>query len=1626
MSSVDDRIVRMQFDNAEFKKRAVETKQSLTDLNKATDAAGKGKGLMDLNSNMQRVSVTASKMAVVTTTALATIANKAVNVGLQLASSLTLDPIKSGFAEYESLLTKQNVIMNATGKSAGQVKKVLNDLNHYSDKTVFSFGDMTEALTSFVNAGVPLNKASQAMKGIANASALAGASQQEAQSSFRAFSQALGQGFLGLQDFRQAAVTGKIGTVQFKQTLIDAAVAAGTLTKKGKEYVTATGKSLTATKNFDYSLQEQWANTKVLNAALRNYADTNTVLGKKAFKAAQDVRTFSAFMDTLKESLSSGWSQVFTSLFGGLEESTAMWTGLSNAVGASVSKFFNWTATALQTWRTMGGFTKTIQGFKNILAPIGAIFDTIGTAFRSAFPNSGQGAGKGLYAVSAGFEAITRPLQLVADLIRLLTGPLTLFFQILKIGGAVVRQLVTWILDLAGGLADIVDIDAPKGGGFLKWLKDLGKALAKPIDQISDLLSKGKSLGKAFGSVDMPDLPSFKLPGFGGADKAGDAAAAGASKGASGLEKAGHVLKNVGRVVKEFSKDVADLVKGVFNSGDEISSFGGKIEAVFQKVGDVVRAIFDKIDWEKVLASFNLAVISTFLISLSRLANAVADGIKGVAGFGDAAKGVMEDAGSALKSFQTQARAKLILNIAIAVGILAVSLWVLSRIPADKLVQSLAAMGLVFIMLNKTMKSFTGLLESLQGKKVGPTALGVAIAIGFLAGAMILLATSMLIMNKVKWGSVVKGLVTMFTVMKLMESLGNTAAGAAKNMIAGAAGILVISFAMITLAGALMVFKLVDWGSMLKAGVVLAALVVSMLLLSKVPAPVLMGIAAAMLSISGAMLMLGAALLIFKLVEWESIGKLAVVLAALSISLALMMAVGGPVAVSGMLGLGAGLLAIAAGALVLNKVNWSSIAKLVVVLTILTVALAAIGVVSYFVGPALILLGVAMALLGVGLLAFAAAMAIAMTVAAAGTAAFAAFATGAAVAIAAFLTSLALQAPIMKDSFLVILQTLIDTIVEAVPMVIQGIKDLWKAIKKELGGDDKKKGSGEAGKSWMQSLMDGIKEKIPMLVEKGKDILVAWIKGMTVKAPLIGAQAAIFIAKFIGGIATKLGGIIESGANLIISWIKGITREGPRIADAAAKAVIKFINDMADSIEENSEQLVKAMGNLGTAMVKGLIKGVTDMAGDSLSAIGGLAKGMVDKAKSILKIFSPSRVFASIGRFLVMGLTNGIQDNASSAIRAVASMVSGQIAVANEYVSKYIQDLDQQALAARAKADGLAAAAKRAADLAAKTKNKKDDKAAENLQKRADEAAKQADTAEARAEKAKSDQDRADQMAQSSSIDKAKMRSEDAQAELDAAKASEADAARKRTQAAALERQANAKGLTKEQRKKLRDEAKALRRQAEADANSANAHLDAARTAAADALKYQKIAGDEAAAAFQAAFDSDAKQAEEEAAFEKMSDAEKADLRRKQAAELQTKAQKDLDDAKKLAYTDLEAANALAQQAQEEAQQAREYLDDAMQLEAKGADSSPSSGGNNGGVLGTVINLDPTERAARQMEDYSNRYDVGVAAAASDRTVEFNQYNTSPEALSPTEIYRQTNNLVTFAVDKLDEITGNN
>lgn len=349
-TEIDKRVVEMQFKNEQFESGAKESMNTIEKLKQKLNFESCGEGLKNLGksvnsfsmSNMaDNVDMIASRfttMGVIATTALQRITNSAITAGKQLVSSLTIDPIKQGFGEYELEMNSVQTIMAGTGESLETVMKYLNELNTYADQTIYSFSDMTSNIGKFTNMGVSLDKAVAAIKGISNEAALSGANANEASRAMYNFSQALSAGYVKLIDWKSIE-NANMATKEFKQQLIDTAVELGTLTKAADgTYTTLEGHTMSALSNYNETLQDQWLTTDVLVETLNDYADATTDIGKRAYAAASDVKTFTQLIDTLKEAAGSGWAQTFSIIIGDFEEAKELFTGMSNVFGDIIQK----------------------------------------------------------------------------------------------------------------------------------------------------------------------------------------------------------------------------------------------------------------------------------------------------------------------------------------------------------------------------------------------------------------------------------------------------------------------------------------------------------------------------------------------------------------------------------------------------------------------------------------------------------------------------------------------------------------------------------------------------------------------------------------------------------------------------------------------------------------------------------------------------------------------------------------------------------------------------------------------------------------------------------------------------------------------------------------------------------------------------------------------------------------------------------------------------------------------------------------------------------------------------------------------------------------------------------------
>ena len=298
--TIDERVVEMRFDNRQFESNVKTTMSTLDRLKHALRLDGAAKGLSDirdaagrvdmgpLGRGVEAVQAKFSAMQVIAITALSNITNSAVNAGKRIVSALTIDPIKTGFAEYETQINAVQTILANTkskGTTLDQVNAALDELNHYADKTIYNFTEMTRNIGTFTAAGIDLDTSVNAIQGIANLAAVSGSTSQQASTAMYQLSQALATGTIRLMDWNSVVNAGMGG-----QVLQDA------LKETSKELGTGAEAAIKAKGSFRESLQTGWLTSQVLTETLKKFTTSGaneyvakyTGLSKEAVQAALD------------------------------------------------------------------------------------------------------------------------------------------------------------------------------------------------------------------------------------------------------------------------------------------------------------------------------------------------------------------------------------------------------------------------------------------------------------------------------------------------------------------------------------------------------------------------------------------------------------------------------------------------------------------------------------------------------------------------------------------------------------------------------------------------------------------------------------------------------------------------------------------------------------------------------------------------------------------------------------------------------------------------------------------------------------------------------------------------------------------------------------------------------------------------------------------------------------------------------------------------------------------------------------------------------------------------------------------------------------------------------------------
>ena len=439
--TIDQRVVEMRFDNANFEKNVSTSMSTLDKLKKSLKFEDSAKGFENiskaagrvdmggLSNGVESVRLKFSALEVMAVTALQNITNSAVNAGKKLVSDLALDPIISGFKEYETQINATQTILANTqkeGATINDVNRALDELNKYADLTIYNFTEMTRNIGTFTAAGVDLNTSVNAIKGIANLAAVSGSTSQQASTAMYQLSQALASGTVKLMDWNSVVNAGMGG-----QVFQDA------LKMTARIHGIAIDEMIADEGSFRETLAKGWLTSDILTETLQHFTEFTDTYNEESLKrqgynekeiaeikqmgitatdAATKVKTLSQLYDVMKETAQSGWAATWKILLGDFEEAKESLTKFSNMLNEPLAA-----AADARNKILSEGFS---SGWKQFLNE--GIEDTEG--FKEAVLSIGKEAVPGLEDLiekAGGFEESLKKGWITSDMLAEAVGTLT-------------------------------------------------------------------------------------------------------------------------------------------------------------------------------------------------------------------------------------------------------------------------------------------------------------------------------------------------------------------------------------------------------------------------------------------------------------------------------------------------------------------------------------------------------------------------------------------------------------------------------------------------------------------------------------------------------------------------------------------------------------------------------------------------------------------------------------------------------------------------------------------------------------------------------------------------------------------------------------------------------------------------------------------------------------------------------------------------------------------------------------------------------------------------------------------------------------------------------------------------
>lgn len=1313
---IDERVVEMRFDNAQFERNTRQSIKTLNALNESLKLEGAEKSFEKIEdasakvdfdkmqSALESLNSKFSAVEVMGVTALMRITNQAMDTGEKLVKSLSIDQVTSGWNKYAQKTASVQTIMNATGKSITKVNSYLDKLMWYSDETSYGFTDMTQSLGQLTAAGGDIDKMIPMIMGIANATAYAGKGASEFQRVIYNLNQSYSQGYLNLMDWKSVELAG-VATAELKQQIIDTGVELGKI-KKGAVTVGT----------FGSTLSKKWADKEVMETAFGKLADFTMAIKEgvdngtyknasegiaaladqydeatvKAFKAAQEAKSFSEAIDATKDAVSSGWLETFEIIFGNYDIAKGFWTNLTDslwdlfAAGKDsrndlLSGAFDngWTQMMKSGLSDVSDLLETglYQGLSNVgvitdedVEKAGSFGAAVGEALKKGklstetLEKALRGAGNGFSKMLDLSDAELKKLGYTRKEVENISSKFTKFFEKVDDGTLSISDFADKMTQTSGR--------EHLFNGILNVLNDISAALQPMKDAFNDILgptSEGiyKALtafdeftGKLQLSEDTADKVQRAFAGFFSVIKMGLSFLKGVG---SGIATVFTSLSPVGNSLLTLAANIGDYFVKLEQSSNITGTFSEVLSTLSYILDKVAGGIQKVIDWIIELGTKTSVVFDPIKAVGTWFENFISFITPKLKWLADKIGEIFEKLGSGVSGAFGNLNTNAVWGFANAGMIAGLVAGIKGFLAAFKDIGSTIkdTVGGVTELLNKLGEA----IAAWKNNKNAETLKTIATAVAILAGSLVVLSMVKPERLAASVGAMISLFIELLAALAIYDEITKKTKKVGKgtsSMVVMAAGVLILSSALKKIAD-IDSEKLVS--SVIALGAVMAELVAAQIAISKW-APDGAKHAMSMLVMAAAVRVLAGAIEQLGSLEWDEIVKGLVAVGGLLAEVAAFSALSKFSELS--VGKAAGILILAAALAVLeksvtafSKMSLKQIGRGLAAVGGLLAEIAAFSFLSSF-ADHILSTAVAMTILSGGLLILSNAMANlgGMSLEQIG-AALAALGGG--------LIEMGIALTLVKGSLASAASFLI--MAAALNALVSPLKTFSEMSLEEIGHGLLALGGAMGifaiavgGLSLIGPIVIGVSRALSLLAGSFALLLgaMAAVSLMPLKMDVLvgalgtlGAAVGVFIAGVIAGLGTAVGSIATAIAEIVVAVCNAIAEAAPAIGDA----LIELITALCDvlitcmpKIEATVEVLIYALCDVLIACTPRILETIDTVFGNVFSYIGSkltdLGKWLCEKIKDPFGVNNAVDAAKESGKNVAAGYAEGIAEGA--------------------------------------------------------------------------------------------------------------------------------------------------------------------------------------------------------------------------------------------------------------------------------------------------------------------------------------------------------------------------------------------